>query len=259
MKNKSKLIAIIATILMLIALSLLLYRALELFKQVKSEMKIEGLYNMPTATHSFETAHPNAQDYLPSEISQTVMPQILSKFNALLDENVDTVGWLKLDDTRIDHVVLQGYDNIFYLEHDFFGNKSVSASMMLDSQCSIENIKGHYVIYGHRMKSGTMMNDILKYEKKEFFYDNPIIYFSTIYEHLQWEVFSTYCKDYNYNNTQISFDSQSQWLSYIQKLQEESIYTTDIILQSDDVVLTLYTCDYRISGGRYVLHARLMK
>ncbi len=131
--------------------------------------------------------------------------------------------------------------------------------MMLDSQCDIDNMKYHYVVYGHRMKSGTMMNDILKYEDEDFFYSNPIISFNTIYESLEWEVFSTYLNSYDYDNNRIVFFDDNEWLKYIQRLQSDSIYTTDIILNKDDVVLTLYTCDYRISGGRYVVHARLMQ
>lgn len=258
MIKKSKLVATIALILIIMAVGLLLYRGIGLIIQLKGEMQIENLYAMPTETFAFETAQPIATEHLLDGESQLQMPTILPQFVSLLNENSDTVGWLKLDDTRINHVIVQGDNNVYYLEHDFFGNKSVSATMMLDAGCDIQNIEKHYVIYGHRMKSGTMMNDILKYENKKFFDDNPIVYFDTIYKTMEWEVFSTYCKDYNYDNINVAFQSDEEWLSYIQRLQKESMYETDIALSADDVVLTLYTCDYRIAGGRYVLHARLV-
>jgi len=253
-QKKHKIISNIALIFIIAALSLLLYRAIGLVNQLKGEMKIDNLYSMPEVTDSFATVQPHS-----AELIQTAELTVLPQFLTLQSENDDTVGWLKLDNTRINHVVVQGDNNVYYLEHDFFGNKSASATMMLDTQCDIENIKYHYVIYGHRMKSGTMMNDILKYEDKDFFNKNPIIHFDTIYESMEWEVFSTYCKDYNYDNTEISFSTDVEWLEYIQRLQNESVYKNDVVLSIDDVVLTLYTCDYRIAGGRYVLHARLVK
>ena len=254
----ASIIANIALMLIIGALGLLAYRGIGLIQQIKAEVKIANLYEMATPADSFVTVRPAAEELIQQESGGeelTIMPQ----FTSLYNETEDTVGWLKLDDTRIDHVVMQGDNNVYYLEHDFFGNKSASAAMMLDTSCDIENIKYHYVIYGHRMKSGTMMNDILKYEDEDFFYEYPIIRFDTIYQNMNWEVFSTYLKDYNYDNTKISFSNDVEWLEYIQKLQSESIYQTYVELNPNDVVLTLYTCDYRIAGGRYGLHARLIQ
>ena len=40
-------------------------------------------------------------------------------YQALLDENSDCIGWLKIDGTDISYPVVQGEDNEFYLHHDF--------------------------------------------------------------------------------------------------------------------------------------------
>ena len=40
-------------------------------------------------------------------------------YQALLDENSDCIGWLKIDETDISYPVVQGEDNEFYLHHDF--------------------------------------------------------------------------------------------------------------------------------------------
>lgn len=259
MKNSYNIVSIIAMVFIAGALALIGWRGYQLVSQLNAELKIENLYNLPSPTHNSEDLISNiVMNPLATDRTHLEGTFIMPKFEALLEENPDTVGWLKIGNTRIDNVVLQGSDNIFYLEHDFFGNKSVSASMMLDSECDIEKMEKHFVIYGHRMKSGTMMNDILKYEDEDFFYANPIIKFNTIYQNMQWEVFSTYCRDYDFNNTQVSFSSDTHWLSFIKNLQDESYYSTDIKLQGDDVVLTLYTCDYRFNGARYVVHARLV-
>ena len=43
-------------------------------------------------------------------------------YQALLDENSDCIGWLKIEETDISYPVVQGEDNEFYLHHDFQKN-----------------------------------------------------------------------------------------------------------------------------------------
>ena len=43
-------------------------------------------------------------------------------YQALLDENADCIGWLKIDGIDISYPVVQGEDNEFYLHHDFQKN-----------------------------------------------------------------------------------------------------------------------------------------
>ena len=53
-------------------------------------------------------------------------------YQALLDENADCIGWLKIADTDISYPVVQGKDNEFYLHHDFQKNYAICGTLMLD-------------------------------------------------------------------------------------------------------------------------------
>ena len=53
-------------------------------------------------------------------------------YQALLDENADGIGWLKIADTDISYPVVQGKDNEFYLHHDFQKNYAICGTLMLD-------------------------------------------------------------------------------------------------------------------------------
>ena len=45
------------------------------------------------------------------------------------------------------------------------------------------------------MKNGTMFHNLMEYKDEKFFYNNRTIRFDTVYEDLQWEIFSAYVSD----------------------------------------------------------------
>lgn len=78
---------------------------------------------------------------------------------AELDEspiNSDMVGWITIDDTSIDYPIMQGADNMQYLNLDPAGQFSLSGSIFLDSRNSPDFTDPYSVIYGHHMEYGKM-------------------------------------------------------------------------------------------------------
>ena len=59
-------------------------------------------------------------------------------YRALLDENADCIGWLKIDGINISYPVVQGKDNEFYLHHDFQKNYAICGTLMLDFRNDID-------------------------------------------------------------------------------------------------------------------------
>lgn len=68
----------------------------------------------------------------------------------------EMVAWLTIDGTKIDYPVMQGSDNIKYLNTDPFGSYSLSGSIFLDSRNSSDMSDGYSVVYGHHMEHGKM-------------------------------------------------------------------------------------------------------
>ncbi len=68
----------------------------------------------------------------------------------------DMVGWIVIDDTTIDYPVMQGEDNMEYLNLDPAGEYSLSGSIFLDSRNSRDFTDPYSVIYGHHMQYGKM-------------------------------------------------------------------------------------------------------
>ena len=66
------------------------------------------------------------------------------------------VGWVTIDGTSIDYPIMQGDDNLEYLNKDPAGNYSLSGSIFLDSRNSPDFTDPYSVIYGHHMQYGRM-------------------------------------------------------------------------------------------------------
>jgi sortase B len=252
-------LTIIAILLILVAMSLLGLRLWQLYEQKSAEKGIRSLYMFnATATPEPEitpTPYRRPGDPTPAP-TYTPEPYILPKFQKLVENNIDTVGWIHIPDTNIDHVVMQGDDNYYYLDHTFFEEESTAGCITLDFRVNVANLYGNILLYGHHMRVGSMLNDITKYKSKTFFKKQPIIYFDTIYEEAQWEVFSAYVESNRFNFFQMKFDSRNDYFKYIKALKKQSIYDTGVELTPDDVILTLSTCVYDFKDARMIVHAR---
>ena len=84
-------------------------------------------------------------------------------YQALLDENADCIGWLKIAGTDISYPVVQGKDNEFYLYHDFQKNYAICGTLMLDNRNDKDARQEHLIIYGHQMKDGSMFKQLNGY------------------------------------------------------------------------------------------------
>ena len=98
---------------------------------------------------------------------------------ALHEQNPDIVGWIKIDDTRVDYPVMWTPDDPeFYLRRNFQKEDSVAGTPFLDAASTMPG-SSNWLIYGHNMKNGTMFHDTLKYEDKAF-YDGQMAFWDPI-------------------------------------------------------------------------------
>lgn len=86
--------------------------------------------------------------------------------------NPDVCAWLTLTNTRIDYPVLQGENNLTYINTDVYGDFALAGSIFLDSGCD-RTFQGAYsLLYGHHMENGRMFGDLDLYKNEEFFDEN---------------------------------------------------------------------------------------
>ena len=92
-----------------------------------------------------------------------------------LERNFNTVGYIKIEDTRIDYPVVQSEDNAYYIDHNFDGDEDRAGAIFLDFRCDIDDFQKtrNIIIYGHRMKDGSQFKELIKYEDADFFREHP--------------------------------------------------------------------------------------
>lgn len=191
------------------------------------------------------------------------VPEVLDEYASLYAENSDTIGWLKIDGMTIDYVVMQAPDEINkYLRHDFYGKDSTRGCLFVDEYCDIFN-SDNIIIYGHNMKDGSMFGTLDSYADESFYAEHKIIRFDTIYEKHSYEVVAAIstsipAKDedvFRYYEYTSSNDEET-FLDYADFIEKNKLYDTGVEINPGDKLLTLSTCAYHTTDGRFVVVAR---
>ncbi len=199
-------------------------------------------------------------------------PGILDKYKELYALNKETVGWLKIKNTSIDTPVTKGKNNSYYLKNDFYGKYSGYGNAFLDYRAGVETLSTNSVIYGHKTETGLQVfNDLDKYLDYDFYVNNPIIEYGTLYKDYKWKIFAVYIsavesKDDNgyffyYINPNIK---AGKFPGFIDQIKQYSRFFTAIDLNEKDKILQLSTCIYENDmpgkpvNSRLVVAAKLM-
>lgn len=182
-------------------------------------------------------------------------------FEGLKEVNDDMIGWLTIDNTNIDYPILQADNNTAYLNRNYYGDKSIAGSIFMDYRNNVTMNEKNYILYGHRVKDGSMFQHLTKYLEQDFFEDNRTFTFDTLYDSYEAEIFAVYNTMIDFNYIETDFDDMDEYQALLDGIYERSIYTTDVDVSVDDQIITLSTCEYTLDpdDSRLVVHAKLKK
>ncbi|MBE6871709.1 MAG: class B sortase [Ruminococcaceae bacterium] len=192
---------------------------------------------------------------------------VLTQFDALLEINPDTVGWISIENTEtkkedIDLAVMQREnDNEYYLTHDFYGETKKHGMIFMDYRNGISPLSQNIILYGHNMLDGTMFSQVANYRNLDFARKHPVISFMTLYGEYQWLVFAAYKTDTSAENhyLYVDFESQEAFMQYVAAAEGRSDIDFGVDVQKDDMILTLSTCTSVNENERIVVHARMVR
>ncbi len=189
--------------------------------------------------------------------------EVLDEYKNLLINNKSLIGWLKIDDTNINYPVMQTENNEYYLDHNVNEEYDINGSIFLDKDCDVVNPSTNYILYGHHMRNGRMFGKLDYYQRESYYKEHPYISFDTIYEKGTYQVMYVF-RSKVYKESEIVFkyyqfidaNSEQEFDSYMKEMADMSLYDTGVTAQYGDQLLTLSTCDYQETDGRFVVVAK---
>ena len=198
-----------------------------------------------------------------AEEGQRTPPPVLDEYKNLLNKNKRLIGWVKIDDTNIDYPVMQTTDNEYYLDHNLNQEYDKNGSIFMDKDCDVLKPSTNFILYGHHMKNGQMFGSLSLYSDRSYYEKHPCIQFDTIYEKGLYEIMYVF-RSRVYSEDEIVFkyyqfidaQSEQEFDSYMNDMEELSLYDTGVTASFGDQLLTLSTCDYQEKNGRFVVVAK---
>ena len=179
---------------------------------------------------------------------------------SLLTVNEEVVGELVVNNTKVDYPVVQASDNDYYLDHNINKEKNANGWIFLDFRNDAMNLDKNNIIYGHNMYySGVMFGTLYKTYNKNWYKnpDNQMITYNTLYEDMEFQIFSIYKVPDTNDYLKVYFDGDNDFLEFIDMITERSIYDFNVPVNADDKIITLSTCSDN-GTKRLVIHAVLI-
>lgn len=181
------------------------------------------------------------------------------KINYSKINNEDVVGWIIMNQNKINYPILKSNDNNFYLTRDYNKKHNQSGSIFMDYRNNDFKDK-NTVIYGHSMLDGTMFGSLREMFKKGYFdtkNNNYIKIYDLNSKEITYQIFSYYIIDTENYYITTTFTTEEQYKIFIDKITKRSYKKFNIKIDTTDQILTLSTCSS--NNKRKVLHAVKLK
>lgn len=213
------------------------------------------LTQQPEETESDETEE--VEQPVEADLPEEYSP-ISVDFESLLATNEDVVGWIFSKDTVINYPIAQGEDNDEYLHHLLDGTYNSSGTLFVDCGCAPEFAGANTIIYGHNMKNGSMFNSLHNYKDQAYYDAHPVMYLNTPTQNYRIEIFSGFLCRYDSDTYRLAFPSEQDYVDFLAKMKSQSVFQSDVELESTDRIVTLSTCTSVYDTDRFVIQGKLV-
>ena len=166
----------------------------------------------------------------------------IPEYQELYLQNNDMVGWIKVEDTKINYPVMQSKDNPnFYLKHGFDKAYTDYGCPYVQENCDMELPSDNIIIYGHHMNDGSMFAGLMKFKDKSFWEKHKTVSFDTLTDRQTYEVIAVF-KTVVYTDSPDSFkyyqfvnaETADDFTAYVERCKELSLYDTGVTAEYGD-------------------------
>lgn len=178
--------------------------------------------------------------------------------------NEDMAGWLVIPGTTIDYPIMWTPDDEnYYLYRDFDKKDNVNGSLILDTDSSLNPLTTNLIIHGHNMKSGAMFGNLTDYENEDYYKEHKQIILYTEECQRNYEVIAVFRSQvYKKSDNVFKFykffeaTTEEEFNDFYNNIKELSLYYTGVNAEFGDHFITLSTCVYHVTNGRFVVVAK---
>lgn len=181
-----------------------------------------------------------------SEIDTTQDTEYVFDWNGMLNQSEYVIGWIQMPGIkRINYPIVQHPDdNQFFLTHDWKGDPLSAGAIFANRYNSSDFTDMNTIIYGHRMKAGSMFGSLKQYSDQNFMNDNPYFYIYTPDgKKLTYEVVCFSKVTDGSDAYLMYFESPSERMAYYDMMIYNALAKRDIELNKFDTTVMLSTCN----------------
>jgi len=179
-------------------------------------------------------------------------------FEELRAINPDVFAWLTVYGTRIDYPVVQGPDNMTYVNTNAEGQYSLSGAIFLDYHCSRDFSDFSSIFYGHHMEKSAMFGDIGRFAEESYFRERPygMLYYDGLEHGLEFFAF-IHADAYDGAVFRTGITEPEQRQAYLDLLLDMAMHTRETGVTINDRIVLLSTCSGSTTNGRDILVGRI--
>ena len=178
----------------------------------------------------------------------------------LKKKNPDVKAWLQVPETNIDYPVVQGQDDMEYINKNVYGEFELSGAIFLSCLNKDDFSDSYNLIYGHNMKNGGMFADVVDFINKKYFDEHKKgkLYLTNETKKIQFFA----CMKVTASDTKIYHpdgyrkENLDDLLNYI---REHAVQYRDLNVTKEDSLIALSTCSEAETNGRVVLIGKFVK
>lgn len=177
-------------------------------------------------------------------------------FNELLKINPDTIGWLRFhpEPSIINYPLVQGKDNQEYLKKTFSANENTLGTLFLDTAAGKDFLDKNSIIYGHRMRDGSMFRHLWDYEEEAFYKENPYFYIYTPNgKEITYHIFAASLVKDTSDAYKTQFSTPEEFQRVIKEIKANSYYDTGVEVGEDNTIVILSTCTAASDDNRLIV------
>lgn len=172
--------------------------------------------------------------------------------------NPDVKAWIQVPKTNIDYPVVQGQDDMEYINKNVYGEFELSGAIFLSCLNKDDFSDPYNLVYGHNMKNGGMFADVADFTNKEYFemHQKGKLYLTDATRKIRFFACMkvTVADAKIYHPDGYRKENLKDLLDYI---QANAVQYRDVNVADENSLIALSTCSEAETNGRVVLIGKL--